>query len=946
MAKVYLKVEMEFSGAGSGWTDVTRDVREGSIVGSRGIVGTRPRDRVARTGLLHFLLLNNLQNSAALDGYYSPDHANLRSGFANGIGVRVTAIIGSGGWVEDDWVDPGWVESEENFPLWTGTITKIEPESGRYRIPRLVQIEARDYIDEMARARLAACTVEQGIAEHEAAQALIDLMSVQPIASSVGIGSDSYDVVFDLVREERSAPLQIAQQLALSSFSTWFMKGNGTLVVEPRNEKRSVFGSPLTVTLALTESDIRDPLTVEDTQLEAINSVVCVLTPREIASATVVVYQIANALAFPTGATTISGMFTDPNERGLRAGAISLVNPVSGTDFAFNSINDGTGTDETSNVTVIATFCGNAVELLITNSAGFVVYPVKTDGTILLQARGISIVAKERLFLKSEDAASISAIGEHAITYEMPYQSDIAVGRALADWFKDTLVDEEKLVRAVPLFLDPSDTDRAALVAALEISDIITVSETMTGLDGTQKYHVNAIDFEVRREGQVWLNLAIVPAHTGPFIEFSAEANVRLLIQGGEKNQSKTSFTTGTVTGAATDKLLLLWLTYGRNTMINASDPDTVTGLGLTWVKVTSMALQEGAQNTQRSGLYRAMGTPSSGTITMDWGAQFYAHCSWQLMEYGVVDTGGADGADAIVQSGTDVDATLLVTLAAFAGFENRPAAGASNLGTQDFTEESGWTVGAKRSGQSALMNAWHETVPDETATVTGPGGLIAVELERTNVDCEHLTTGGSTTPGTIFSTDSIAPQNNALVLIGVASKDSSGSDPPAPTLGGNGLTYVQAGTVVYDGVGGVRSRQTLFRALGAAPSSGVITITFGSSQDECSWSVVHAAKVPTGGDGSNALVQIVTGSALDAASVEAQLAIFLDDKNRPVVFAAHELAVTMAEKSTWAQLGIRTAATSIISAFRYDVKDRDASITTPGSSGAAGVIAVEIKSA
>jgi len=951
VANIYLKIEMEFSGAGSGWTDVTRDVREGSIRGSRGIVGTRPRDRIARTGLLHFLLLNNEENSAGLDGFYSPDHANVRSGFASGIGVRVTAIVGADSWVEEDWVEVGWVESEETFALWTGTITRIEPESGKHRIPRLVKIEARDYIDQMARARIAASTVERGISENDAAQALIDLMTVQPIASSVSPGPDIYDIAFDLVREERSAPLTIAQQLALSSFSTWYMQGDGTLVVEPRNAKRAVFGSSLNVDLAITESDLinSDPLIVEDTRLEAINSVAGVMTPREIATATVIVYRMTEPLAFPTGTTIISGMFTDPNERGVRAAGISLVNPVSGTDFAFNSLFDGSGTDETANVTVTPAFSGNAVELTIVNSAGFTVFPVKADGTILLQARGISVSAKERLFLKSEDAASIAAIGEHAMTYEMPYQSDIATGRALVDWFKNTLSDEEKLVRQVTLFLDPENVDRAAEFAALGVSDIVTISETMTGLDGTQKHHVNAIDFEARRNGHIWFHLGLVPAHAGPFVEFSAEANARLLILGGETNQAKTIFTTGNVSSAADNKLLLLWLTYGRDTTTATPEPTSVTGLGLTWVKVGTIVVNSGSLHTQRNSLYRAMGTPSDGVLTITHPGQT-ARTSWLLMEFGVVDTSGADGAGAIVQFATavaDIDPTA--ALASFGGFENRPAAGAGGIATTVMTQEAGWTLGGRRTGTSPIIAAWHETEPDESATIISPGrvGNIAVELQRTNVDCENLSTAGSTTPGTVFVTASVDPQDNALVLVGVASKDSSGSDPPAPTLAGNGLTYVQVATVVYDAIGGVRSRLTLFRALGAAPSAGTITISFSASQDECSWSIVHAAKVDTSGtNGSGAIVQSSTGSDLDDATVLAALANFAADENRAFVVAAHEGALTMAEKSTWTQLGIRTSATSIISAHRYDVQDQDASVSTPGSSGAAGAIAVEIKPA
>jgi hypothetical protein len=49
-------VEMNFAGAV--WTDITADVRTSPITFSHGKDGTAPKDRVADTGVLSFVLKN------------------------------------------------------------------------------------------------------------------------------------------------------------------------------------------------------------------------------------------------------------------------------------------------------------------------------------------------------------------------------------------------------------------------------------------------------------------------------------------------------------------------------------------------------------------------------------------------------------------------------------------------------------------------------------------------------------------------------------------------------------------------------------------------------------------------------------------------------------------------------------------------------------------------
>lgn len=127
------------------------------------------------------------------------------------------------------------------------------------------------------------------------------------------------------------------------------------------------------------------------------------------------------------------------------------------------------------------------------------------------------------------------------------------------------------------------------------------------------------------------------------------------------------------------------------------------------------------------------------------------------------------------------------------------------------------------------------------------------------------LTSGFSGTNASSYTTDSITPSADKLIRLAVASR--RGSNPPAtPTVSGNGLTWVQIATVAYNVIGTEVSRLTTFRAMGASPSSGQITIDFGGeTQTSCCWSVSEFGNVDTGGtNGSAAVVQSATNRGDD----------------------------------------------------------------------------------
>jgi len=116
------------------WTDVVSDV---VVAGSPahfeyGIRSTNPDELVATTGIGRFVLNNSVRNSGAKLGYYTPGHANVRSGFDEGIQARVKLTY-----------------SGVSYYKWVGRISGITPVAGLQR-ERQSLIQAVDWMDQAA----------------------------------------------------------------------------------------------------------------------------------------------------------------------------------------------------------------------------------------------------------------------------------------------------------------------------------------------------------------------------------------------------------------------------------------------------------------------------------------------------------------------------------------------------------------------------------------------------------------------------------------------------------------------------------------------------------------------------------------------------------------------------------------------------------------------------
>src|SRR6266702_1460528 len=136
-------------------------------------------------------------------------------------------------------------------------------------------------------------------------------------------------------------------------------------------------------------------------------------------------------------------------------------------------------------------------------------------------------------------------------------------------------------------------------------------------------------------------------------------------------------------------------------------------------------------------------------------------------------------------------------------------------------------------------------------------------------VSITNLTSGADIDGNSTAATASISPASNNLILVAVNSRTNITADPNQATLTGNGLTWVAIATIVWDTTSASRKRITLFRGLGASPTSGAISIDFGGqNQTDVDWVVDQAAGIDTSGaNGAGAVVQSATNKDETATS-------------------------------------------------------------------------------
>lgn len=483
-------VELELAGENNGWTDVSRDLMEG-VEASWGLPGSGVLDRVARTGTFKFRLDNSVYNSAGLIGYYSPNHANVRTGFKNGIRCRWTVTAGAFSRVRH-----------------IGTIDEIAPVPGLYSGRMLVEITSLDYMDALARAKVTGLDVQVDQVSSDLFSLLIASMTRQPNALSVQTGLDTYPIALDNVQDEKSSMLSVIQDLTVSELGYCFDSG-GTLTWQNRAYRPSIITNVDTF-LDTTVAELQ----ASRSRRQAINKIQVTSHPRGTdAAATSVLYELKSVMSLEGGETvTILGPYRDPANPEKRVGGTDMVDPVNPTDFAMNAAADGSGADLSASLDITPDFGGNGVRLTLTNTGTQTGYLGGSTAATRLQVRGRAIYDNAPTIGEHEDSASQVQNGVNSQQVDMPYQSDPRVAVEAAQYLVNLYKDPTTQVQKIGFFIPQSDETTFARIMARSISDRIGIQETVSGLVTTLGHFINAVDVTIDVLFNAFVSWTLAPA--------------------------------------------------------------------------------------------------------------------------------------------------------------------------------------------------------------------------------------------------------------------------------------------------------------------------------------------------------------------------------------------------------------------------------------------------
>lgn len=498
-----VKIEMQLAGTAGAWTDVSDDVlRKNKISVAYGIRDTSPVSRVASTGTMVFYLDNSENNTAQTVGYYSPGHANCRSGFGAGITVRLSIIY--------DGV---------TFAKFYGRIPAngINIAPGIYGT-RAVKVEVRDYMEQLAIHSMDMPDFAENKTAAEVAALIIANSAIQPLETEYGATEETFNTVFDTTKSETKSIVEL-NKVCLSELGYAYVKHDigkyEIFTVEGRNTRTE---TPVLIEIPL-PTDACDyllledggriqledgsgfiklnqttPITFEDSQMEAdvqsgnnlYNYIQGVSYNRSVGTAAEVLFSSTFAIA---GGDTvvIKGGYKDPLSEAQSISAKAILAPGT-ADYWMNTLRDKTGTDLTANFNIGTPEYGtNEVEFTVSNTG-------TVDGYAYVQAVGTAVRSYTPSMSVTKDDTSIQTHGKHVLNLDMKYQDDpsVAIGytTTMLNQYKNPITRIESLTCCAN-----STPEILAAFLYLDIGKRITLQESVSGVNGD--YFINGVSFEI-----------------------------------------------------------------------------------------------------------------------------------------------------------------------------------------------------------------------------------------------------------------------------------------------------------------------------------------------------------------------------------------------------------------------------------------------------------------
>lgn len=487
---------------GVSWANITPDVlNTGGIAFSYGITGHGPLDRLAKSGQLSFKMNNSATNSGALAGYYTPGHANARTGFELNLPVRLRLVAGAfyGVPLYGDGTFYGG-----NYVKFLGKISSITVIPGSSR-QRTVDVVVQDFVWEMSKHKMDLLSVQESRRSDLFFADVVGNMTEAPESTTYYAGQEIFAFGGDDLKDEKSTALAAAQKAVISEFGYGYIKGNdaegGELVFEDRHHR--VNTGPL-FTLDGTEVFIQPIQRGFDL---VYNVVKATANPREVGAAPETLYTLQNAIEIGPGVIrTFTARYVDPDQRSTRMSGKDIVTPESSTDYKFGS-SEGEGIeDKNADLDVTITKGANASEISLENtsgSAGFV---------NLFRIRGTALRLYDPIQIEAVDTDSQATYGKRELTMNLPYQDSSLVAQDFANITLANYKNPQAFLSSVGIPGTQSGKLMAAAIV-LEPGSRISLSDELGGIDND--YFVHSVNFTLLPNNTIRVFWSLVVASAG-----------------------------------------------------------------------------------------------------------------------------------------------------------------------------------------------------------------------------------------------------------------------------------------------------------------------------------------------------------------------------------------------------------------------------------------------
>lgn len=453
------------------WTDITSDVMVGWELNT-GFSSVRPDKLMADIGTLSFDLKNGTSNSAGLDGYYSPGHANCRAGFAKKMPVRIKTITAG------------------TVTFYKFYIKSIEPAAGQYG-PRRTAVTAQDKLASMSRQNVGLLGVQTSARSDDLLDLLVADMFSPPANTSFATGPDVFASAFTDIESEKMKQTAVANHIIMSDWSRLFLAPDSTDGETLTSITRSAGNGDSEVTIDDVMTEIEPIVTLDN----LVTRVRVTAYPNAVNADTEIVYTHPNELYVgPNETKDFYARFTD-YQTGERICAADVDTSLTAfTDYTAGSSSAVGGTivelvgdiiltiDMTSLCSIVISSDAEPVgadraHVYVTNAS--TTYPLYLNYLVL---RG-SPIRRRDTFEIEVASTTIAADEESTLNIKMPYTSDVNLPAAIARKLIDDWGSEDAVRAYAVKFNANRNSTLADLAFNKPLGTKITLQETQSGLD-------------------------------------------------------------------------------------------------------------------------------------------------------------------------------------------------------------------------------------------------------------------------------------------------------------------------------------------------------------------------------------------------------------------------------------------------------------------------------